>query len=136
MRLAFYLVAYDTTGAISCRRIGDLSESLSGYLPIFWTSRSALVEFPFTREEENIYRGREHIRSSSLDSSEFERNLSQIFRTNSSYDLAVVDSSGSTVNYQNVEGRVWLYDTGTFGFGFLRNTCIVDLTHITSSWSG
>lgn len=50
---------------------------------------------------------------------------------NSSYDLVIPDlAGGSGGNLRNVEGRVWEYDDGTFGFGFLRNDFIIDLKHI------
>ena len=39
-------------------------------------------------------------------------------------------AGGSGGNLRNVEGRVWEYDDGTFGFGFLRNDFIIDLKHI------
>ncbi|CAA6657536.1 unnamed protein product [Spirodela intermedia] len=130
MRLAFYIVTYDSMGTISCRRVGDVSEPLSGYLPIFWTSNTSFLEYPFSRKEDDIFCSREHIGPPSLHSIGMKKVVSGIFYTNSSYDLVSVDSSGSTVDYQNVEGRIWLYNTGTFGFGFLRNNYIVDLTRI------
>ncbi|MQM03481.1 hypothetical protein Taro_036263 [Colocasia esculenta] len=130
LSLDFYLVTYDDAGGIACRKVGDASEPFSGYSPIFWTSNTVYLEHPFSNEEENLYEGREHVQPLTLHCSETERVVSRILRINSSYDLVVSDTSSSSTHPQNVEGRIWEYDTGTFGFGFLRNNYIVDLKHI------
>ncbi|CAA6653558.1 unnamed protein product [Spirodela intermedia] len=119
MNLDFYLITYDDVGGIACRKVGDASEPFSGYSPVFWTSNMPFLEHPFSKEEEDIYDGREHI---------------QPLSTNCIGSAGVISrvlySSGSSVNPKNVEGRVWEYNTGTFGFGFLRNGHIIDLKHI------
>lgn len=56
--------------------------------------------------------------------------VSRILDINSSYDLVIPDLAGASANPRDVEGRIWLYENGTFGFGFLRNHFIVDLKYI------
>jgi hypothetical protein len=29
-----------------------------------------------------------------------------------------------------VEGRIWLYEDGTFGFGFVGSNLIIDMRHV------
>lgn len=130
MNLDFYLITYDDVGGIACRKVGDASEPFSGYSPVFWTSNMPFLEHPFSKEEEDIYDGREHIQPLSTNCIGSARVISRVLCITCSYDLVVPDSSGSSVNHKNVEGRVWEYSTGTFGFGFLRNGHIVDLKHI------
>lgn len=128
MSLDFYLVVYDDIGGIACRRVGDSSKPFSGYAPVFWTSNTTFIESPFSPEEEYIYDSREHLRPH-LHCSHNEA-VSRILYVNSSYDLVIPDSTGTVVNPQRVEGRIWEYENGTFGFGFLRDNYIVDLKHI------
>ena len=78
------------------------------------------LEHPFAKEEEDIYDCREHLQS--------ERMISRILCI-----TCVMDSSDSSVNPRNVEGRVWEYRYGKFGFGFLRNFHVVDLKHVAVS---
>ncbi|KAK1324064.1 F-box protein [Acorus calamus] len=134
MRLEFYLVTYDDIGGITCRRVGESVEPFSGYCPVFWTSNTTFIEPPFSIEEENIYQTREHIQpldpSCIIGSSLYERIVARILHINSSYDLVIPDLSGTATDPRNVEGRIWQYKDGTFGFGFLRNNDIVDLKHI------
>jgi hypothetical protein len=59
------------------------------------------------------------------------RLVSRMLYINCSYDLFIPDvAGGPSGDVRNVEGRVWEYDDGTFGFGFLRNDYIIDLKHI------
>ncbi|KAJ3697532.1 hypothetical protein LUZ61_001237 [Rhynchospora tenuis] len=127
--LEFYLVAYDDIGGITCRRVGEPGTQFSGYSPLFWTPNADFIEPPFSKEEYKIYTSREHLRGDSflLEA----RLVSRILCINSSYDLVIPDLTGAPGgNLRNVEGRVWEYDDGTFGFGFLRNDHIVDLKHV------
>ncbi|KAK9129698.1 hypothetical protein Sjap_010185 [Stephania japonica] len=137
MSLDFYLVVYDGIGGIACRRVGDSSEPFSGYLPVFWTSNTTSSEFPSSCEEEDIYESRIHLRPPAT-----EENMEgypihaenqvvlRIMKINSSYDLVILDFKDSAVNPRLVEGRIWQYVDGTFGFGFLRNNYIIDLKHM------
>ncbi|KAJ4832127.1 hypothetical protein Tsubulata_042860 [Turnera subulata] len=136
MRLEFYLVAYDGAG-ISCRRVGDLAERFSSSMPVFWTSNPTFVESPFSAEEVSLYDGRAHIRPPepasdlqlkcpSLD----EEVVSRIMYINSSYDLVIPNLAETSAHPWRVEGRIWQYSDGTFGFGFLRDNFIVDLKHV------
>lgn len=135
--LYFFLVAYDDIGGIACRTIGDSSKPLSGYSPVFWTSKTTFLEAPFSPEEEYLYDSRIHLRPLAtadhihghhpLTENEV---VSHILCINSSYDLVIPDLAGTSANPRDVEGRIWLYESGTFGFGFLRNHFIVDLKRI------
>ncbi|GAB4852358.1 hypothetical protein Ancab_016550 [Ancistrocladus abbreviatus] len=138
MNLDFYLVAYDDIGGISCRRVGDSSKPFSGCAPVFWTSDATLIESPFSAEEENLYNTRIHLRppisvandiNEQLPSTENE-GVSRMMYINSSFDLVIPDHAGTSANPRHVEGRIWQYASGTFGFGFLRNNFVVDLKHI------
>lgn len=130
-------MAYDDIGGIACRRVEDSSKPFSGYAPVFWTSDTTFIESPFSPQEQYMYDSRIHLRppeaSDHIHScppySDNEA-VSCILYINSSYDLVIPDLAGTNVNPQQVEGRIWLYRDGTFGFGFLRNNHIVDLKHI------
>ncbi|GKB87224.1 F-box protein [Tanacetum coccineum] len=126
--LDFYLVVYDDIGGIACRKIGDSCKPFSSYAPVFWTSNTTFFESPFSSEEESIYDTREHL----LPPGHLEMEaVSRILYINSSYDLVLPGLAGpTTVNPYQVEGRIWQYGDGTFGFGFLRDNHIIDLKHI------
>ncbi|CAK9155438.1 unnamed protein product [Ilex paraguariensis] len=140
MNLDFYLVVYDDIGGIACRRVGDASKPFSGYDPVFWTSNTTFIESPLPFEEEYIYNSRVHLRPPPAadddhghPSSDNEA-VSHILHINSSYDLVIADLAGTIANSWLVEGRIWQYENGTFGFGFLRNHYVTDLKHI--AWNG
>ncbi|KAL9682257.1 hypothetical protein QQ045_014052 [Rhodiola kirilowii] len=133
--LDFYLVAYEDIGGVACRRIGDSCTPFSSYSPVFWTSNPTFMEPPLSPEEEYIYGSRIHLRPSMAENyssghSHLVSNepVSRIMYINSSYDLVI---SNITTYSSQVEGRIWQYRNGTFGFGFLRDSFIVDLKQIT-----
>ncbi|CAK7347417.1 unnamed protein product [Dovyalis caffra] len=133
-KLEFYLVGYDGIG-ISCRRVGNLSERLSSSTPVFWTSDPTFIESPFPTEEQYIYDTRIHLQPPEAANSDWKLPLekdavSRIMYINSSYDLVIPGLEGGSANPWRVEGRIWQYRNGTFGFGFLRDHFIVDLNHI------
>ncbi|KAG6515096.1 F-box protein At3g12350-like [Zingiber officinale] len=133
MILEFYLFSYDDIGGITCRRVGEAGEQFSGYSPVFWTSNTTFLESPFSSDEQDLYANREHICPVNADgrkSSDSSGVVSRILCINSSYDLVIPGLSASSGDPRNVEGRIWEYDDGTFGFGFLRNNYIIDLKHI------
>lgn len=119
---------------MSCRRIGDTCMALSSYSPVFWTSNSIFIESPLSPEEEYIYGSRIHLRPSMAENSS-DRHIhiaanepvSRFMYINSSYDLVIPNL---TTYSREVEGRIWQYRNGTFGFGFMRGSFIVDLRHI------
>uniref|UniRef100_A0A7N0RBW0 F-box protein n=1 Tax=Kalanchoe fedtschenkoi TaxID=63787 RepID=A0A7N0RBW0_KALFE len=132
--LDFYLVAYDDIGGVACRRVGDSCKPFSSYSPVFWTSDSTLIESPFSHEEECLYASRIHLQPSMAENyftgnscSVSNEPVSRIMLINSSYDLVIPNL---TAYSRQVEGRVWQYRNGTFGFGFLRDSFIIDLRHI------
>ncbi|KAK9271084.1 hypothetical protein L1049_026673 [Liquidambar formosana] len=136
MNLDFYLVAYDDIGGITCRRVGDSFKPFSSYSPVFWTSNATFIDSPFSPEEEYIYDSRMHLQPLAAENHFHGQRLltkdevvSRILHINSSYDLVIPDLAG-TANPRHVEGRIWQYGDGTFGFGFLRDNFIVDLKHI------
>ncbi|XP_055835555.1 F-box protein At3g12350 [Solanum dulcamara] len=134
MTLEFFLVSYDDIGGIACRRLVELCKPFSAYAPVFWTSNSTFIESPLSSEEENIYESRMHIRplAEADDLCEIlpsvdKRVILCMLCMNSSYDLVIPDLAGSTVNPRQAEGRIWQYENGTFGFGFLRDNYVIDL---------
>ncbi|XP_059279442.1 F-box protein At3g12350 [Lycium ferocissimum] len=134
MTLEFFLVSYDDIGGIACRKVAELCKPFSAYAPVFWTSNTIFIKSPLSSEEENIYESRMHIRPLAeaddpceiLPSSDKRAVLSMLCM-NSSYDLVIPDLAGDTVNPRQAEGRIWQYEDGTFGFGFLRDDYIIDL---------
>lgn len=137
MTLEFFLVSYDDVGGITCRRVVELCKPFSAYAPVFWTSNTTFIESPLSSEEENIYESRIHIQPLAeagdpceiLPSSD-KGVVLRMLCMNSSYDLVIPDLAGSTVNPRQAEGRIWQYENGTFGYGFLRDNYIIDLRHI------
>ncbi|KAL6504584.1 hypothetical protein OROHE_023342 [Orobanche hederae] len=137
MSLDFYLVSYDDVGGIACRKVGDSNRPITYHAPIFWTSNLTFIESPFSSEEDYIYNCRFHLRphveedqiDDRLSYSDDEDVLRMLY-INSSYDLVIPDLVGTTVCPRQVEGRIWQYVNGTFGFGFLRDDYIIDLKHI------
>lgn len=132
MSLDFYLVVYDDIGGITCRRVGDSSKPFSGYSPVFWTSNTTFIESPLSPEEEYAYEIRMHLRPLMVHEQPVlteNEVVSRILNINSSYDLVIPDLAG-TVDPRHVEGRIWQYRNGTFGFGFFRDNFIIDLKHI------
>ncbi|KAL5777589.1 hypothetical protein ACOSP7_010515 [Xanthoceras sorbifolium] len=131
INLDFYLVAYDV-GGIICRRVDDLSSFAAA--PVFWTSNTTFIEAPFSPEEEYLYDSRIHCRSL-VEADHVRRHcpsaenqaVSHIMYINSSYDLVIRDSAGTSTNPQQGEGRIWHYQDGTFGFGFFWDNFIIDL---------
>lgn len=131
MTLDFYLVAYDDIGGVACRRVGDSSKPFSGYAPVFWTSNATFINCPLSHEEDYLYNTRMHLRPSSEPEDEiYDHSPSRLMYINSSYELVLPNLAGTVANPRHVEGRIWQYVDGTFGFGFLRNNVIVDLKHI------
>lgn len=132
--MEFYLVAYDGVG-ISCRRLGDLFEGISSSTPVFWTLNPTFIGSPFTIEEEHIYNSRIHFRPPEAPNPDLRCPLendvvSRIMYINSSYDLVIPGLAGASANPWRVEGRIWQYRNGSFGFGFLRDHFIMDLKPI------
>lgn len=150
MSLAFYLVAYDEIGGIACRRLGDPPQRFSTYAPVFWTSNATFLESPFSLEEESLYDSRIHLQPVQPHNGNHEQfhmsdiegvnNIQQfhlsdreavnrILHINSSYDLVIADLAGA-MNPRNAEGRIWQYQDGTFGFGFIRDNFVIDMKNI------
>ncbi|KAF6176905.1 hypothetical protein GIB67_030588, partial [Kingdonia uniflora] len=137
MSLNFYLVVYDDIRGIACRRVGDASEPFSRYSPVFWTSNTTFIDSLFSLEEERLYESHIHLQPPVAENHSYghsplieDEAILRILNINSCYDLVIPDLIGSSINTRHVEGRIWHYANGTFGFGFLRNNFIVDLKHI------
>lgn len=126
-------MAYDV-GGIICRRVSDLSSGSAA--PVFWTSNTTLIKFPFSPDEEYLYDSRAHRRALAAANpihcqqpwrGTEDEVVSHIMYINSSYDLVVRDSSGISANPPQGQGRIWQYKDGTFGFGFFWDNFITDL---------
>ncbi|KAL5205709.1 hypothetical protein ABZP36_033918 [Zizania latifolia] len=130
--LEFYLVTYDDIGGITCRRVSD-TRGHSGFTPIFWTTNTTFLEQPFSEKELDQYSGREHIQGVDSDHAGTENKaVSQILCINSSYNVVDHHLSAPLDDMRSVEGRIWLYEDGTFGFGFSGSNSIIDLKHVSS----
>ncbi|KAL1220358.1 F-box protein [Cardamine amara subsp. amara] len=121
--MELYLIKYDEVGGIICRKVEGLSLSRQTS-PVFWTPNHAFVSSPFSAEEELILNSRINI---SPLAEVHENVVSRMLYMNSSYDLVLPGEAG---NGSRGEGRVWLYENGTFGFGFLRDQFIIDLKRV------
>ncbi|XP_062201929.1 F-box protein At3g12350-like [Phragmites australis] len=131
--LEFYLVTYGDIGGVTCRRFSDTRGQNSGYSPVFWTTDTTFLEPPFSEQELVNYSSRDHIRDvASSHAGTENRVISRILCMHSSYD--VVDPHLSTpFDARNVEGRIWLYEDGTFGFGFVGSNSIIELRNVSSA---
>lgn len=150
MSLAFYLVAYDDIGGITCRQLGDPPEHFSSNARVFWASNATFLESPFSLEEESLYDSRIHLRPpqphneiheqfpfsddegvNRIQQAHLSDNevVNQILHISSSYDLVIPDLA-RTMNPRSAEGRIWQYQDGTFGFGFIRDNFVIDMKHI------
>lgn len=132
-------MTYDDIGGIACRRVGDSSaERFLGCPLVFWTSESNYIKPPFTPEELFIYDSRVHL-SVAADNSRClaeaeDFPVSHILTINSSSGLLIPNTAEDAhEDPRHVEGRIWQYRDGTFGFGLLRDNFIIDLKHITSN---
>ncbi|KAJ3675597.1 hypothetical protein LUZ60_004639 [Juncus effusus] len=130
--LEFYLVAYDDLGGITCRHISNPGSQFSGYSPLFWSPNADFLIPPFSKEELDIYTSRVHTGDFNLNNYDFEgRLVSRILCINSSYNLVIPDLvEGHNGNLRDVEGRIWEYDDGSFGFGFVRDDFVIDLKRV------
>lgn len=115
-----YLIKYDEVGGIICKKVEDLSLSRQTS-PVFWTPDHAFIRSPFSVEEELVLDGR--IRISPLHGEVHEQVISGMLYMNSG-------EAGNGSGLLRGEGRVWLYENGTFGFGFLRDQFITDLKRV------
>jgi hypothetical protein len=102
---------------------------------VFWTTdATTFLEPPFSDQELDNYSNRDHIRDVASSHAEAEsRVLSRILCMSSSYGIAEPHLSTPLDDARNVEGRIWLYQDGTFGFGFVGGNSIIDLRHISSA---
>jgi hypothetical protein len=132
--LEFYLVTYDNIGGVTCRRFRDTRSQNSGYFPVFWTTDTTFLEPPFSEQELDNYTSRDHIQGVTSNHAGTEnRVISRILCINSSYDVVDPHLSTPLDDGRCMEGRIWLYEDGTFGFGFVGSNSIIDLRHVSSA---
>ncbi|KFK29499.1 f-box protein [Arabis alpina] len=126
--MELYLVKYDEVGGIVCRKVQDLS--LSRHTPpVFWTLNHTFIRSPFSADEELIMNGRIH--TSSLPGLVVHENVvCGMLYMNSSCELVLPGEAGNGCAFPRGEGRVWLYEDGTFGFGFVQDQFIIDLKRV------
>lgn len=130
--LEFYLVTYDDIGGVTCWQVSETKGHNSGYSPLFWTTHATFLEPPFSEQELDRYSCCEHIRAVTSGHTEtLSKGVSGIMCINSSYDLVDPHLSPAPIeDTRNLEGRIWLYEDGTFGFGFGGSNSIIDLRHV------
>ncbi|CAN6329209.1 unnamed protein product [Urochloa humidicola] len=132
--LEFYLVAYDDIGGVTCRRFNDTRGQNSGYSPVFWTTDTTFLEPPFSEKELDNYSNRYHIQGVTANHASTEnRIISRILCIGSSHDVADPHLLTPLDDARSVEGRIWLYEDGTFGFGFVGSDSVIDLRHVSSA---
>ncbi|KAF8783974.1 hypothetical protein HU200_000066 [Digitaria exilis] len=132
--LEFYLVAYDDIGGVTCRRFSDTRGQNSGYSPLFWTTDTTFLEPPFSEQELDNYSSRYHIQGVTSNHAGTEnRVISRIMCISSSHDVVDPHLSNPLDDARSVEGRIWLYEDGTFGFGFVGTNSVIDLSHVSSA---
>ncbi|KAL6842181.1 hypothetical protein ACP4OV_028160 [Aristida adscensionis] len=132
--LEFYLVTYDDIGGVTCRRFSDTRSQNSGYSPVFWTTETTFLEPPFSEQELDNYSSRNHIIGVASNNTGTEnRVISRILCINSSFNVVDPHLSTPLDDARNVEGRIWLYEDGTFGFGFVGTNSVIDLRHVSSA---
>ncbi|KAL6622758.1 hypothetical protein ACP70R_032637 [Stipagrostis hirtigluma subsp. patula] len=132
--LEFYLVTYDDIGGVTCRRFGDTRSQNSGYSPVFWTTDATFLEPPFSEQELDNYSSRSHISGVASNHADSEnRVISRILCISSSCNVVDPHLSTPLDEGRNVEGRIWLYEDGTFGFGFVGSNSIIDLRHVSAA---
>ncbi|PAN21143.1 hypothetical protein PAHAL_3G444900 [Panicum hallii] len=132
--LEFYLIAYDDIGGVTCRRFSDPRGQNSGYSPVFWTTDTTFLEPPFSEQELDNYSSRYHIQGVTSNHADAEnRVISRILCINSSHDVVDPQLSTPLDDARSVEGRIWLYEDGTFGFGFVGTNSVIDLRHVSSA---
>ncbi|KAI4992072.1 hypothetical protein ZWY2020_041935 [Hordeum vulgare] len=126
--LEFYIISYDDIGGVTCRRVSENRGQNSGYSPVFWTTDATFLEPPFSERELDRYSCLEHIGVVTCGHTEtWNKAVSRILCINSSYDLVHPHLLAPFDDTRNVEGRIWLYEDGTFGFGFTGSNSIIDL---------
>jgi len=131
--LEFYLVTYDNIG-VTCRRFRDTRSQNSGYSPVFWTTDTTFLDPPFSEQELDNYTSHDHIQGVTSNHAGTEnRVISRILCINSSYDVVNPHLSTPLDDGRSVEGRIWLYEDGTFSFGFIGSNSIIDLRHVSSA---
>ncbi|KAM0900375.1 hypothetical protein ACQ4PT_020683 [Festuca glaucescens] len=129
--LEFYLVTYDDIGGVTCRRVSETKGHNSGYSPLFWTTDATFLEPPFSEQELDRYSCCEHIQVVTSGHTEMQsKGVSRIMCINSSYNLVDSHPTAPLDDTRNLEGRIWLYEDGTFGFGFAGSNSIIDLRHV------
>lgn len=139
MGLDFILVSYDEYGGIVCRKVGEFSQTFSGCGSVFWTADSAsLYGLPLSAKEEELYNSRMHIRP--RDPTQTNGSKCTVYEDEEvTQVLCIIPNSDVFRHIMNVpadscmEGRLWQYASGRFGFGFLNGNSIVDFKHIGSS---
>ncbi|VAI28814.1 unnamed protein product [Triticum turgidum subsp. durum] len=129
--LEFYIISYDDIGGVTCRRVSENRGQNSGYSPVFWTTDATFLEPPFSERELDRYSCLEHIGVVTCGHTEtWNKAVSRILCINSSFDLVHPHLLAPFDDTRNVEGRIWLYEDGTFGFGFTGSNSIIDLKHV------
>ncbi|CAM6117086.1 unnamed protein product [Calypogeia fissa] len=139
--LDFLMLLYDDQGGIVCRRVGEcLGTAHSG--SVFWTAKSGrTIMAPLPAFEEDMYNVRQRIWPKFYPDMGGQQEVTR--RIHDELDEEVVgmlctnrilglDFGQNPERDNEVEGRVWQYASGRFGFGFLPNNFIIDFRPICS----
>ncbi|KAJ7298273.1 hypothetical protein O6H91_Y007000 [Diphasiastrum complanatum] len=147
MSLDFILLSYDEQGGIVCRKIKECSGIASGG-PVYWTARPPICSnVPLSPEEQGFYDNCLHVKprilgkvpemlgpgnltnADHIDNFMAEEVVGMLHVTPDRDHCCFLSNITSE---QCKEGRVWLYESGRFGYGVLHTNSITDFRLITS----
>ncbi|KAI4389493.1 hypothetical protein MLD38_001715 [Melastoma candidum] len=109
LKLGFYLVTYDDFRGIKCQKVGESNSSSPGFTPVLWMAAPTSQELKFSSEEVQF--------------------------SDSWTSLPLLMSSNNRQNHPLVENEIWQYMDGMLRFGFLTDSLIIDLKHVTEDGS-
>jgi hypothetical protein len=138
--LDFLLLLYDEQGGIVCRRVGEcLGTTHSG--SVFWTAKSdRTIAAPLPDYEQDMNNVRQRIVPKFYPDMGGQPEVTRRFHADLNDEVVGMLCTsrisgldfGMYPDVDNVEGRVWQYASGRFGFGCLPNNFIIDFRPICS----
>ncbi|KAL2636451.1 hypothetical protein R1flu_007930 [Riccia fluitans] len=130
--LDFVLLSYDDKGGIVCRRVGEgPGAAHSG--SVCWTADSAsLVRAPLSVHEHHSFYKRQHFAPVGVNGEyQFQDGCDEeVVSMLCTLPITGLDVRAAGLDAENIEGRVWQYASGRFGFGFLPANIIIDFRPI------
>ncbi|BFI29305.1 hypothetical protein MPTK2_3g01350 [Marchantia polymorpha subsp. ruderalis] len=132
--LDFVLLSYDEKGGIVCRRVGEcLGTTHSG--SVCWTAESdSTIRVPLSPHEQHSFDERQHFAPTGVNGKYHVQDGcdEEVVGMMCTLPTTGLDFRASRSDAENIEGRVWQYASGRFGFGFLPTNFIIDFRPICS----